>query len=135
MKSCAIICNSGHFDVEIDYKGLKEVAKGVKEVRPLVEEFIMPSGKTIICLAQTRLVNLSLAEGHSSEVMDTSFCGQALAVEYCVKNKGKMPASVIRLPPAIDDYIAKLKLDVYNVKIDKLDEEQIKYLSGWKEGT
>ncbi len=135
MKSGVIICNSGHFDVEIDYKGLKEMARSVEEVRPLVEQFIMPSGKTVICLGQARLVNLALAEGHSSEVMDTSFCGQALAVEYCVKNKGKMPASVIRLPPAIDDYIAKLKLDVYKIKIDKLDEEQIKYLSSWHEGT
>ncbi len=135
MKSGAIICNSGHFDIEIDYKGLKEIATSVKEVRPLVEQFTMPSGRTIICLGQTRLVNLALAEGHSSEVMDTSFCGQALAVEYCVKNKGKMPIGVIRLPPTIDDFIAKLKLDVYKIKIDKLDEEQIKYLGSWKEGT
>jgi adenosylhomocysteinase len=135
MKSGAIICNSGHFDVEIDYKGLKGIAKSVKEIRPLVEEFTMPSGKTIICLGQARLVNLALAEGHSSEVMDTSFCGQALSVEYCAKNKGKLPAKVIQLPKELDDYIAKLKLEVYKIKIDTLDEEQIKYLGSWHEGT
>jgi adenosylhomocysteinase len=135
MKSGAIICNSGHFDVEIDYKGLKDMAKSVKEVRPLVEEFTLKNGNKIICLAHARLVNLSLAEGHPSEVMDTSFCGQALAVEYCVKNKGKMPIKVIQLPEELDDYIAQLKLEVYGIKIDKLDDEQIKYLNSWGEGT
>jgi len=135
MKSGAIICNSGHFDVEIDYNGLKDIAKSVKEVRPLVEEFILKNGNKIICLAHARLVNLSLAEGHPSEVMDTSFCGQALSVEYCVKNKGKMPIKVIQLPEELDDYIAQLKLEVYGIKIDKLDDEQIKYLNSWSEGT
>jgi adenosylhomocysteinase len=135
MKSGVVICNSGHFDVEIDYKGLKETAESVKEIRPLVEEFTMPSGKKVICLGQARLVNLALAEGHSSEVMDTSFCGQALAAEYCIKNKGKLPVKVITLPEEIDDYIAKIKLEVYKIKIDELDEEQIKYLNSWTEGT
>ena len=98
MKDCAIICNSGHFDVEIDYKGLKAMAKSVKELRPLVEEFTLKNGRKITCLAQGRLVNLSLAEGHPSEVMDTSFCGQALACEYAAKNRGKMKPEVIQLP-------------------------------------
>ena len=135
MKNGTIICNSGHFDVEIDYKGLKALAKSMKEVRPLVEEFTLSNGHKITCLAQGRLVNLSLAEGHPSEVMDTSFCGQALACEYAAKNKGKMKLQVIQLPEEIDNTIAKLKLEAYGVKIDELDEEQIKYLNSWEEGT
>ena len=135
MKDGAIICNSGHFDVEIDYKGLKAMAKSVKEVRPLVEDFTLSNGHKITCLAQGRLVNLSLAEGHPSEVMDTSFCGQALACEYAAKNRGKMKPEVIQLPEEIDNTIAKLKLEAYGVEIDQLDEEQIKYLNSWEEGT
>ena len=135
MKEGVIICNSGHFDVEIDYKGLKAIAKSVKEVRPLVEEFTLKNGHKITCLAQGRLVNLSLGEGHPSEVMDTSFCGQALACEYATKNKGKMKPEVIQLPEEIDNTIAELKLEAYGVKIDELDEEQIKYLNSWEEGT
>ena len=135
MKDGAIICNSGHFDVEIDYKGLKAMAKSVKEVRPLVEDFTLKNGHKITCLAQGRLVNLSLSEGHPSEVMDTSFCGQALACEYAAKNRGKMKPEVIQLPEEIDNTIAKLKLEAYNVQIDELDEEQIKYLNSWEEGT
>ena len=135
MKDGAIICNSGHFDVEIDYKGLKDMAKSVKEVRPLVEDFTLSNGHKITCLAQGRLVNLSLAEGHPSEVMDTSFCGQALACEYAAKNRGKMKPEVIQLPEEIDNTIAKLKLEAYGVEIDQLDEEQIKYLNSWEEGT
>src|SRR3989344_334369 len=135
IKDGAIICNSGHFDVEIDYKGLKAMAKSVKEVRPLVEDFTLKNGHKITCLAQGRLVNLSLAEGHPSEVMDTSFCGQALACEYAAKNRGKMKPEVIQLPEEIDNTIAKLKLEAYGVEIDQLDEEQIKYLNSWEEGT
>jgi len=135
MKDEAIICNSGHFDVEIDYKGLQKIAKKQKELRPLVEEFTLKNGRRIICLAQGRLVNLSLAEGHPSEVMDTSFCGQALACEYLMKNKGKMKAEVIVLPEQIDIDIALLKLADYGVKIDELTPEQKKYLASWQEGT
>ena len=135
MKDGVIICNSGHFDVEIDYKGLKAMAKSVKEVRPLVEDFTLKNGHKITCLAQGRLVNLSLAEGHPSEVMDTSFCGQALACEYAAKNRGKMKPEVIQLPEEIDNTIAKLKLEAYGVKIDQLDEEQVKYLNSWEGGT
>ncbi|MBS3096089.1 adenosylhomocysteinase [Candidatus Woesearchaeota archaeon] len=135
MKDGVIICNSGHFDVEIDYKGLKAMAKSVKEVRPLVEDFTLKNGHKITCLAQGRLVNLSLAEGHPSEVMDTSFCGQALACEYATNNRGKMKPEVIQLPEEIDNTIAKLKLEAYGVEIDQLDEEQIKYLNSWEDGT
>ncbi len=135
MKDGSIICNSGHFDVEIDYKGLKKIAKSAKEVRPLVEDFTLNNGHKITCLAQGRLVNLSLAEGHPSEVMDTSFCGQALACEYAAKNRGRMKPEVIQLPDEIDNTIAELKLEAYGVEIDRLDEEQIKYLNSWEEGT
>jgi len=135
MKDGTIICNSGHFDVEIDYKGLKNIAKSVKEIRPLVEDFTLKNGSRITCLAQGRLVNLALAEGHPSEVMDTSFCGQALACEYAAKNRGKMKPEVIQLPEEIDNHIAELKLEAYGIEIDKLDEEQIKYLNSWEEGT
>lgn len=135
MKDGAILANSGHFDVEIDYERLKKTAKSMKEIRPLVEEFTLGNGKKIIVLAQARLVNLALAEGHPSEVMSTSFCGQALACEHLAKNKGRLPAKVIALPEKIDSDIAKLQLKAMNITIDSLDEEQRKYLSSWKEGT
>ncbi len=131
----AILANAGHFDVEIDYEGLKSVASGVKEIRPLVEQFTLKNGKRIIVLAQARLVNLALAEGHPSEVMSTSFCGQALACEYLVKHKGKLQPKVITLPEELDDEIARLQLDALNVKIDSLTPEQKKYLESWQEGT
>lgn len=135
MKDGVILANAGHFDAEIDYAGLKKVAAKVKEIRPLVEEFMLKNGNKIFALANCRLVNLSLAEGHPSEVMSTSFCGQALAVEYLVKNKGKLPTKVITLPEELDDEIAKLQLQALEVEIDKLDEEQIRYLNSYKEGT
>ena len=135
MKDGVILANSGHFDIEVDYAGLKKAAIKVIELRPLVEEFTLKNGRRVTTLGQMRLVNLALAEGHPSEVMDTSFCGQALACEYAVKNKGKMPAKVIDLPEEIDDDIARLKLEAYEVKIDELDEEQKEYLSSWSEGT
>ena len=135
MKDGAILANSGHFDVEIDYNGLKRTAKKVREVRALVEEFTLKNGRKVLTLGQCRLVNLSMAEGHPSEVMSTSFCGQALAVEYAVKNKGKMHNSVIQLPEEIDDEIANLQLQAMGISIDKLDKEQIDYLSSWSEGT
>lgn len=135
MKDGAIVCNSGHFDIEIDYAGLKKISKNVREVRPLVEEFTLKNGNRILLLAQGRLVNLALAEGHPSTVMDTSFCGQSLACEYLVKNRGRLKPEVIELPEKIDHDISLLKLATYKVKIDKLDAEQIKYLNSWEEGT
>ncbi|KKR74031.1 MAG: Adenosylhomocysteinase, partial [Candidatus Woesebacteria bacterium GW2011_GWA2_40_7] len=130
MKDGTILANSGHFDVEIDYNGLKKVATKVREIRPFVEEFTLKNGRRILTLGQCRLVNLSMAEGHPSEVMATSFCGQALASEYAVKNKGKMPNSVIQLPEEIDNEIASLQLQAMGVSIDKLDKEDFT-LPGW----
>jgi len=134
MKDGAILANSGHFDVEIDVKGLKKIAASEKRVRPFLDEYIV-DGKRIFLCGEGRLVNLAAAEGHPSEVMSTSFCGQVLAVEYCVKNKGKMPVKVIQLPEEIDDEIARLQLEAMNIEIDELTEEQKKYLTSWEEGT
>lgn len=134
MKDGAILANAGHFDVEIDYAGLQKTATSRREIRPLVEEFILHD-KRIITLGQCRLVNLALAEGHPSEVMATSFCGQALACEFLVKNRGKLQNQVVQLPGEIDDEIAKLQLHALGITIDALTEEQKRYLSSWEEGT
>ena len=134
MKEGAIIANSGHFDIEIDVKGLKEIASSERRVRPFLDEYVV-NGKKIFLCGEGRLVNLAAAEGHPSEVMSTSFCGQALACEYMAKNKGKLPVKVIQLPAEIDDNIAKLQLDAMSIKIDRLTPEQIEYLNSWREGT
>lgn len=133
VKDGAILANSGHFDIEIDVKSMRKCGK-VRKVRPFLEEFTFGNKKVFLC-GEGRLVNLSCAEGHPSEVMSTSFCGQALAVEYCMKNKGKMKNEVIVLPEEIDDAIAKLQLQAMGIEIDKLTPEQIKYLNSWEEGT
>ena len=133
MKDGAILANSGHFDAEINIAALKKVAKS-RRVRPSLEEYMLNGKKIFIC-GEGRLVNLAAAEGHPSEVMSTSFCGQALACEYAVKNKGKMKAEVIDLPKEIDDAIARLQLEAMDIRIDKLTDEQKKYLSSWQEGT
>lgn len=134
MKNGAILANSGHFNVEIEVDELKKVAK-VRQVRPSLEEFTLSNGKKLFLCGEGRLVNLAAAEGHPSEVMATSFCGQALAVEFLVKNKGKLQPKVIVLPEEIDDLIASLQLEALDVKIDKLTDAQKKYLNSWQEGT
>ncbi len=133
MKNGVVLANSGHFDNEIDVAGLNKNYKK-RKMRPFLDEYTVGNKKIYLC-AEGRLVNLGAAEGHPSEVMSTSFCGQALACEYLVKNKGKLKASVITLPKEIDDEIASLQLDAMDIKIDKLTEEQKKYLSSWEEGT
>ncbi len=134
MKDGAILCNSGHFDVEIDIESLKGKASSSRQMRPFMEEYVL-EGKRIFILGEGRLVNLAAAEGHPSEVMSTSFCGQALACEYGVKNKGRLPASVIQLPPELDREIAMLQLRAMGIEIDELTPEQIRYLASWEEGT
>ncbi|MFH1439603.1 MAG: adenosylhomocysteinase [Candidatus Woesearchaeota archaeon] len=136
MKDGAILANSGHFDIEIDTKGMKEIASSTRRVRPFLDEFIVDGKKIFLC-GEGRLVNLAAAEGHPSEVMSTSFCGQALACEYLVKEKqkGKLKPEVIMLPEEIDDHIAALQLKAMGIKIDELTEEQKKYLASWQEGT
>ncbi len=135
MKDGAIICNSGHFNVEIDIPALREMAVSEREVRPLVEEFTMPDGRLIYLLADGRLVNLSAAEGHPASVMDMSFANQALSAEYIVKNAADLEPGVYGVPCDIDENIAKLKLETMGVKIDTLTAEQKKYLASWNEGT
>lgn len=135
MNDRAIIANAGHFDVEIDMKGLRKVAKSVRQIRNQLEEFMLKNGKRIYVLAQGRLVNLAAAEGHPAEVMDMSFANQALAAEFLVKNKGKLENRVYRLPKELDIRVATLKLEALGIRIDKLTKEQKKYLVSWKEGT
>ncbi len=134
MKSGAIVANSGHFDSEINLAGLQQLATAKRTIRPFMEEYTI-NNKHIYVLAEGRLVNLSVAEGHPSEVMATSFCGQSLAVEYAVKNKANLPLKVITLPEEIDDHIAALQLQAMTIKIDVLTEEQKRYLASWQEGT
>ncbi len=135
MKDGAVLANSGHFDCELDLATLEKNAKGKRRVRHYLDEYLMKSGRVIYVAGEGRLVNLASAEGHPSEVMSLSFCGQALACEYLVKNKGKMKPGVITLPPEIDDTISAYQLSAMGVAIDELTPEQIKYLGSWEEGT
>lgn len=135
MKDTAVLCNSGHFDNEIDMEGLEKISKRKRRVRHYLDEYLMKDGRVIYVAGEGRLVNLSSAEGHPSEVMSLSFCGQALACEYLVKNKGKLPNEVITLPSGIDDEISQLQLDAMGLNIDELTTEQVKYLASWQEGT
>ncbi|MBW2971657.1 adenosylhomocysteinase, partial [Candidatus Woesearchaeota archaeon] len=134
MKDGAILANSGHFDIEIDVAGLKKMAKKTKKVRDFLDEYDLGRKKLYLC-GEGRLVNLACAEGHPSEVMSTSFCGQALACEYIAKNKGKLRIGVERLPEELDLEIARLQLSAMGVKTDNLTREQRSYLASWKEGT
>ena len=133
MKNGAIIANSGHFDCEIDVAGLAKIAS-VERMRPFMDQYTL-NGRKIFILGEGRLINLAAAEGHPSAVMATSFCGQALACEYAVKNKGKMPVDVIQLPAEIDNTISLYQLTDLNVEIDEMTDEQKKYMSSWQEGT
>ncbi len=135
MKDGAIVANSGHFDVEIDVKGLKEIAVKQTDIREYVREYELPKGNRVYLLAEGRLVNLSAAEGHPSAVMDMSFANQALSAEYIINNADKLENKVYSVPKDIDNNIAKLKLESLNVDIDTLTAEQEKYLSSWTVGT
>ena len=135
MKDGAIIANSGHFNVEINIPHLREKAVSSREVRPLVEEFVLADGRTIYLLADGRLVNLACAEGHPASVMDMSFANQALCAEFMAANCAEMEPGVYEVPVEIDEEIAALKLASMGVEIDELTEEQVHYLSSWQEGT
>jgi len=135
MKDGAIVCNSGHFDVEINKIALKEMASGVKQnVRNFVDEYII-DGKKIYLLAEGRLINLSAAEGHPASVMDMSFSTQVLAAEWVVKNKANLQPQVYDIPKEIEDYVSTVKLKSMGIAIDELTAEQQKYLQSWQEGT
>ena len=135
MKDGAIVCNSGHFDLELNLVALRELSEAPMHVRPFVEEYKLKSGNRIIVLGEGRLINLAAAEGHPASVMDMSFANQALSVEYLVKNKGKLEPGVHLLPPEVDQEIASLKLRSLGISIDKLTAEQLEYLSSWETGT
>lgn len=135
MKDGVFICNSGHFDVEIDVKGLKEMAIEVKKnIRNNVDEYIV-NGKSIYLLGEGRLINLAAAEGHPASVMDMSFATQALASEYVAKNHAKLEKKVYNIPAEIENWIAELKLKSMGISIDQLTSEQKKYLESWEIGT
>ncbi|MBI4127237.1 adenosylhomocysteinase [Candidatus Peregrinibacteria bacterium] len=134
MKSGAIMANSGHFDSEIDVVGLEKFAKQKRRIRPYFDEYAF-DGKVLFLAGEGRLINLAAAEGHPSEVMSLSFCGQALACEWLVKNKASLGAKVYTLPEEIDENISRLQLTAMGIEIDTLTEEQVKYLSSWNVGT
>ncbi|MDD4989143.1 MAG: adenosylhomocysteinase [Candidatus Pacebacteria bacterium] len=139
MKDGCIIANSGHFDVEINLKGLAKLSKAKRTLRDFVEEYVMKDGRKIYCLGEGRLINLASAEGHPASVMDMSFANQALGAEYMVKNGKKLAKehqpAVYTIPEEIDKEIARLKLKSLGVSIDTLTSEQKKYLESWEEGT
>ncbi len=132
MKDGAILANAGHFDVELDVEGLRKYPS--KQIRAGFERFDV-GGKHIYLCGEGRLVNLAVAEGHPSGVMDLSFCNQALALEYLVKNRGKLENRVYVLPRELDEGVAMLKLKSLGVEIDSLTEEQREYLHSWNQGT
>jgi adenosylhomocysteinase len=135
MKDGAILANTGHFNVEIDIPDLRSLAVETREAREFVEEFVLPDGRRIYLLADGRLVNLSAAEGHPAQVMDMSFANQALSVEWAVANAATLERKVYPVPEEIDREIARLKLETMGVRIDRLTEEQERYLASWDQGT
>jgi adenosylhomocysteinase len=135
MKDGAIVCNSGHFNVELDLPGLGELARERRPVRPFVEEYKLLDGRRIYVLGEGRLINLAAAEGHPAAVMDMSFANQALCSEHIVKNHASLEKRVYTVPDEIDREIARLKLASRGVEIDELTDVQEKYLASWDQGT
>jgi adenosylhomocysteinase len=136
MKDGAIVCNSGHFDLELNLVALREMAGDPVTIRPFVEEYTNKSNnRRIIVLGEGRLINLAAAEGHPASVMDMSFANQALSVEYLIKHKGELAPGVHLLPKEVDQEIASLKLRALGVAIDTLTAEQLEYISSWETGT
>lgn len=136
MKDGAIVCNSGHFDLELNLDALREMSEPPVKRRPFVEEYIGKNGgKSVIVLGEGRLINLAAAEGHPASVMDMSFANQALSAEYLVKNKGKLANGVHVLPTEVDQEIASLKLHAMGVRMDVLTPEMLEYMSSWETGT
>jgi adenosylhomocysteinase len=135
MKDGAIVCNSGHFDIEIDLKSLGAQATAVKDVRNFTQEYRLKNGKAVVVLGEGRLINLAAAEGHPSAVMDMSFANQALACEYLATNKGKLAPGLHCIPAELDKEIARLKLQAMGIEIDTLTAEQTEYINSWTAGT
>ena len=136
MKDGAVICNSGHFDIEIDLKALRSLATKVeKNVRNFVDAYTLPGGRRVFLIGEGRLVNLAAAEGHPASVMDMSFATQALASEWAVKNREKLKPEVYEVPNTVESWVANLKLASMGIRIDRLTPEQQKYLTSWDHGT
>jgi len=135
MKDGAVVCNSGHFNVEIDIPALEALSSARRTIREFVEEFRLADGRRIHLLAEGRLINLSAAEGHPASVMDMSFANQALAAEFMVKNHSVLEPKVHPVPDDIDREIARLKLATMNVAIDAPTRDQLRYMTSWEEGT
>lgn len=140
MKDGAIVCNSGHFDLELNLVALRQMSTAVNSVRPFTEEYVRDPKQTevpgsVIVLGEGRLINLAAAEGHPSAVMDMSFANQALAAEYLVKNKGKLDNKLMTLPDEVDTEIAAIKLNAMGIGIDELSPEMVEYMNSWTVGT
>ncbi len=135
MKDGAVLANAGHFNVEVSVQDLQSLSKSSYEIRKNVKAYVLQDGKRIYLLAEGRLVNLVAAEGHPSEVMDMSFSLQALSVRYLVENKDRLKKAVYNVPEDIDKFVAMLKLQSMGITIEKLTEEQEKYLKSWSLGT
>ncbi len=136
MKDGAIVCNSGHFDLELNLEALREMSQSVVKRRPFVEEYRSKDDKkSVIVLGEGRLINLAAAEGHPASVMDMSFANQALSAEFLVKNKGTLENGVHVLPSEVDQEIANLKLRAMGISIDELTPEMLEYMSSWEMGT
>lgn len=135
MKDGAIICNSGHFNVELDIEGLKSISTSTRAIRPFVQEYVLENKRRVNLLGEGRLINLAAAEGHPSSVMDMSFANQALSIEYMIKSKTLLENDVYPVPERIDAEIAREKLAAMGHAIDRLTAEQKKYLASWTMGT
>jgi len=135
MKDGAILANSGHFNVEINIPALEAMAQEVRPIRPSVQQYVLADGRRINLLGEGRLVNLAVAEGHPSAVMDMSFANQALCAEYIAKNHETLERTVYTVPEEIDRDIARLKLSAMGIEIDTLTDAQVRYLTSWEEGT
>jgi adenosylhomocysteinase len=135
MKDGAVVCNTGHFNVEVSIPDLESLSKNKRTIRPYVEEYLLKSGRRIYLLGEGRLINLAAAEGHPAIVMDMSFANQALSTEYITKKGKKLEIKVHPVPQEIDDRIAELKLQTMGIQIDKLTPKQKEYLASWRGGT
>jgi len=135
MPDGAIVCNSGHFNVELDIDALRALSRSRRTVKPFVEEYRLRNGRRIYLLGEGRLINLASAEGHPASVMDMSFANQALCAEYVARQGRRLEKKVYRVPLEIDRAIARLKLDSMGIGVDRLTPDQKRYLSSWQEGT
>jgi adenosylhomocysteinase len=135
MRDGAIVCNSGHFNVELDLPALAGIAAETRPARPFVQEYRLGDGRRIFVLGEGRLINLAAAEGHPAMVMDMSFANQSLSVEYLARHAGAIGPQVIPVPAEVDREVARLKLAAMGMRIDTLTPEQEKYLASWSEGT